>query len=235
MARIRTIKPEFWLNEDLSLISSDAALLAIGLLNYSDDEGYFNANPMLIKAAVFPIRQTSCIATVLLPELSNIGYIELFSDSQNRLYGKISNFKNHQVINKPSVSKISCLELVPYNYGSGVVALPSGKERKGREDSGEENKEKNNKKENPLSLKTKSQLEAWEEAFGKFSIEHISPWIHENNLNPNLVKEEIESFRLSCQAKGYKYQSFPAAFKKWGCDKVKCKNKGGVSERDKWR
>lgn len=65
MARIRTIKPTFWTDEDMAEISESACLLAIGLLNYADDEGYFNANPKLIKAAVFPIRETSRSIPVL--------------------------------------------------------------------------------------------------------------------------------------------------------------------------
>ena len=38
MARIRTIKPEFWRDEDLSGLPAETALLAIGLLNHADDE-----------------------------------------------------------------------------------------------------------------------------------------------------------------------------------------------------
>lgn len=66
MARIRTIKPEFWTDEDMAEVSEPACLLAIGLLNYADDEGYFNANPKLIKAAVFPIREPSVPIPVLI-------------------------------------------------------------------------------------------------------------------------------------------------------------------------
>ena len=68
MARIRTIKPEFWRNEALSNISSEACLLAIGLLNHCDDEGYFNANPKLVESDVFPLRNLSNTTTVLLRE-----------------------------------------------------------------------------------------------------------------------------------------------------------------------
>jgi hypothetical protein len=236
MARIRTIKPDFWLNESIASISSEAALLAIGLLNYADDEGYFNANPLLIKAAVFPIRDTSCIATVLLRELSNIGYIELFNDTSGRLFGRVSNFKEHQVINKPTPSKISELELLPYNYGSTTVALPSGKERKGKESNGREARPK---KISPLSLKTKSTIQSWEASFGKLSIEHLGVWVEENNLSTDGVKKELEIFRNKCEAKGYEYVNFPAAFKDWGCDKEKCKKKVSVDEfnrlqREKW-
>ncbi|WP_336240464.1 DnaT-like ssDNA-binding domain-containing protein [Citrobacter werkmanii] len=138
MARIRTIKPEFWLNEDLSLISESACLLAIGLMNYSDDEGFFNANPLLIKAAVFPIRETSGTVPVLLQELNNCGYIDLFSCSDGKSYGKIVNFGKHQVINKPKPSKIKELSLIPYKYGIENVSVPPGKERKGKDQGKEE-------------------------------------------------------------------------------------------------
>jgi hypothetical protein len=56
MARIRTIKPEFWRHEDLSALPEATHMLAAQLLNYADDYGYFNANPALIKAEVSPLR-----------------------------------------------------------------------------------------------------------------------------------------------------------------------------------
>nr|WP_282564193.1 DnaT-like ssDNA-binding domain-containing protein [Providencia rettgeri] len=131
MARIRTIKPTFWTDEDMADISEAACLLAIGLLNYADDEGYFNANPKLIKAAVFPIRETSGSIPVLLQELSNCGYISLFSAQDGKRYGLINNFTKHQVVNKKTPSKIKELNLLPENYGSDTGGLPLGKEGKG--------------------------------------------------------------------------------------------------------
>ncbi|WP_219495532.1 DnaT-like ssDNA-binding domain-containing protein [Proteus terrae] len=131
MARIRTIKPTFWTDEDMAEISESACLLAIGLLNYADDEGYFNANPKLIKAAVFPIRETSRSIPVLLQELSNCGYISLFSAQNGKHFGLINNFTKHQVVNKKTPSKIKEMNLLPYDYGSDTVGLPLGKEGKG--------------------------------------------------------------------------------------------------------
>ncbi|EGO4161254.1 primosomal protein [Escherichia coli] len=116
MARIRTIKPEFWTDEDMAELSEPACLLAIGLLNYADDEGYFNANPKLIKAAVFPIREPSAPIPVLIRELSNCGYLSMFSTSDGKQFGAITNFLKHQVVNKPKESKIKCLPLIPYEY-----------------------------------------------------------------------------------------------------------------------
>ncbi|HIH4317182.1 TPA: DnaT-like ssDNA-binding domain-containing protein [Morganella morganii] len=133
MARIRTIKPTFWTDEDMAEVSEAACLLAIGLLNYADDEGYFNANPKLIKAAVFPLREPYGSIPVLLQELSNCGYIRLFSAQNGKRFGLIINFTKHQVINKKTISKIKEMDLVPEGYGSDTGELPPGKEGKGKE------------------------------------------------------------------------------------------------------
>lgn len=131
MARIRTIKPEFWQDEHISSLSPEAALLAIGLLNQADDEGYFNANPRLIQSCVFPLRELSRTVPVLLQDLVGIGYVQLFSGSDGKRYGQVANFVKHQVINKPKPSKIKDLDLVPDEYGIDTVAVPVGKERNG--------------------------------------------------------------------------------------------------------
>lgn len=144
MARIRTIKPEFWRDEDLSSISAEAALLAIGLLNYADDEGYFSANKKLIECDVFPLRDLSSTIPVLLQELSSIGYIRLFDGSDNKQYGQVVNFVKHQVISKPRPSKIKGLDAFHDHSGNGTGTLQEdsgngtgaflvGKERKGKE------------------------------------------------------------------------------------------------------
>lgn len=144
MARIRTIKPEFWRDEDLSSISAEAALLAIGLLNFADDEGYFSANTKLIECDVFPLRELSITVPVLLRELSSIGYVRLFEAADKKQYGHISNFKKHQVISKPQPSKIKSLDVIVDDSGNGTGTLHDdsgngtgtlqvGKERKGKE------------------------------------------------------------------------------------------------------
>lgn len=57
--RIRTIKPEFWTSEAMCSLSKETRLTAIALLNYADDDGYFWANPTLVKAALFPFDDES--------------------------------------------------------------------------------------------------------------------------------------------------------------------------------
>ena len=54
MARIRTIKPEFWEDEKLAKLPIHARLLFIGTWNFADDNGVLLANPVLMKSHIFP-------------------------------------------------------------------------------------------------------------------------------------------------------------------------------------
>lgn len=141
MARIRTVKPEFWQDEDLAALSAEANLLAIGLLNQADDEGFFKANPMLLNAAVFPIRETSSTIHCLISELSNIGYIKLFDGSDGKQYGHVTNFLKHQKINRPTPSKYAPLiEFTEETVSPHTKRAGKGKERKGKERSNSDTK-----------------------------------------------------------------------------------------------
>jgi hypothetical protein len=111
MARIRTIKPEFWANEKLSVLPEATHMLAAALLNYADDEGYFNANHALIRAACFPLREPSVSVPDSLIALSNAGYLKLGSGEDGRRYGQVLKFSEHQRINRPTASKIKDIEV----------------------------------------------------------------------------------------------------------------------------
>lgn len=102
--RIRTIKPEFWMNEKLAGCSEFARLLSIALLNWADDEGYFRANPQLIRGALFPFLDDSKKIPRAIQELSGIGYLMVGSDDDGDQIGKIVKFLNHQRIDKPQKS-----------------------------------------------------------------------------------------------------------------------------------
>jgi hypothetical protein len=54
MARIRTVKPEFWSSEQVMSCSPIARLLFIGIWNFCDDGGNHPMSPRTIKALVFP-------------------------------------------------------------------------------------------------------------------------------------------------------------------------------------
>lgn len=140
MARIRTIKPEFWKHEDLSALPEITHMLAAALLNHADDEGYFNANPALVKAECLPLREYSLSTQEMLNQLSNVGYIELGAGADGKRYGRVVKFDEHQRVNRPTASKIKVIHIV---WGDGLsthgaLSEDSSPERKGKEGKGRE-------------------------------------------------------------------------------------------------
>lgn len=106
MARIRTIKPEFWTHHIMGRVSDSVKCMAIALLNHADDEGYFLADPHIIRSACRPFDDDSRSSHGLITELSRIGWIELCKTDEGFLLGRIVKFKENQVINRPRTSKL---------------------------------------------------------------------------------------------------------------------------------
>lgn len=105
MGRIRTIKPEFWIHEELSALTAETHLLAAGLLNYADDYGFFNPHPALVKAAVFPLRETAVLVPLMMEQLAAIGYIRIGTTKSGRKVGEVINFLSHQRVSHPTKSR----------------------------------------------------------------------------------------------------------------------------------
>jgi len=102
MARIRTIKPEFWDDEKLSTIKRDARLLFIALWNFADDYGVVKGNPTWLKNKIFSyddIRQADFNSW--LEDLRKIRAIIPFEVNGER-YLYIRTFRDHQKVDKPS-------------------------------------------------------------------------------------------------------------------------------------
>jgi hypothetical protein len=74
-------------------------------VNYADDEGYFNANPVLVKAGTNPLRTDKTKIEDQLDQLEAIGYIEI-RKSGIKHYGRICNFDEHQRVSHKVNSKI---------------------------------------------------------------------------------------------------------------------------------
>ena len=134
MARIRTIKPEFWTDERLTECSLSARLLFIGMLNFADDNGNLAYSAKRLKMQVFP---ADAIDTQpLIDELLAHGVLIEYSVNGDK-YLNIKGFSKHQVINRPSASSIP----QPPNTDDSVSthgALTDGKEGKGEEGNKEE-------------------------------------------------------------------------------------------------
>jgi hypothetical protein len=109
MARIRTIKPEFWTDEKSGTLSDFAKCLFLGLLNHCDDYGVTEWSLLQWRAKIFPYHYDTtpvAIQKALIEELLPRGLIiQFWHDDEKgtvKMYAFIRNFDKHQVINKPS-------------------------------------------------------------------------------------------------------------------------------------
>jgi len=134
--RIRTVKPEFWSHPVMARQSDATRLLAIGLLNHADDEGYFYADAALVRSALRTFDDDSKIVLASLQELSCIGYIEIKEHPTHGLLGKIVSFLSHQRVDKPKQSIIK--ELFDSSTNPRSIQDQSCLDRKGKEGKGKD-------------------------------------------------------------------------------------------------
>lgn len=135
MARIRTIKPEFWTDERIVELSAFARLLFIGLWNFCDDDGRMVYSPKRIKLQIFPADdvQISELFGELRGKSEDFGVKSLVDiyGIGNTQYLQVSNFSKHQKVDKRTPSKVP----PPPNSAEFPRIVPT--EGKGR-DQGEE-------------------------------------------------------------------------------------------------
>ena len=139
MARIRTIKPEFWDDLKVAKISRDARLLYIGMWNFADDLGVIIGDSLWIKSKVFPFDQIQIQQfDKWIQELVKSGFISQFSHKGEDFY-YLPNLTRHQVINRPNLDKVnvkqSDLSVIVdslINHGTFNDDSYSGKEGKGK-------------------------------------------------------------------------------------------------------
>lgn len=77
MARMRSVKPEFWADEDLSALPRDARLLYVGLWNLADEHSRLRGDPRYVKGQLFPYDDDLPATDVdrLLGHLADIGKV----------------------------------------------------------------------------------------------------------------------------------------------------------------
>lgn len=134
MARIRTIKPEFWEDEKLAKFPVHARLLFIGTWNFADDNGALLANPVLMKSHIFPYEDIG-ISTISewIDMLVENGML-IRTTYNGKDYLVIRKFLIHQKINRKSIRINIPLPVVlqvidEYNKTHGVLTEPSLQER----------------------------------------------------------------------------------------------------------
>ena len=105
MARIRTIKPEFWTSEQVMECSTSARLLFIGLWNFCDDAGRMVLSCKRIKAQIFPSDEINGDAVRrMIDELSTTGLINIYL-VDGKEYLQVTGW-HHQKIDRPRTSEL---------------------------------------------------------------------------------------------------------------------------------
>lgn len=96
MARIRTIKPEFFTSEDIVALPPLSRLLYIALWCEADREGRLEWKPKTFKLRYFPA--DDCDIAIMCEEIVGAGLVALY-EVDGKTYAEIPTFKHHQVIN----------------------------------------------------------------------------------------------------------------------------------------
>ena len=131
--RIRTVKPEFWSHPVMSRQDDHVKLLALGLLNLADDEGYFYADARMVRNALRPLDDDSVRTHGALIILEEIGFIEVREHRTHGAIGKITSFRRHQVVNRPTKSVLAQVFTGCSVSDHGGLTDDSVPERKGKE------------------------------------------------------------------------------------------------------
>jgi len=130
MARIRTIKPGFFLDDELAELPYAARLLFAGLWCLADREGRLEDRPKRIKAEVLPYDDEDVDA--LLTALAEAGFVQRYEVDGTR-YIQVVNFAKHQ---KPNHREAA--STIPPPDGNGPHPFPGtpghARERQGTRD-----------------------------------------------------------------------------------------------------
>lgn len=134
MARIRTIKPEFWTSEKIVELSIEARLLFIGMWNFADDHGNMSASSKRMKMQIFPADNVDIDSCLL--EILQGGFISYY-EVEGKKYLHINGFTKHQKVNSKVAHKVPPPESEKKSDEEDKKALEKEKEKE---------KEKNIKK-----------------------------------------------------------------------------------------
>jgi hypothetical protein len=127
MARIRTVKPEFFTSDDICALSPFARLLYVGLWCEADREGRLVWTPGVLKRRYLP--DDPCDIADITAELIGRGLVVLYGEG----LAYIPTFSRHQHVNaREALSKL------PPPAGEAARDLRTGREGEGKEGNGKE-------------------------------------------------------------------------------------------------
>ena len=208
MARIRTIKPEFFTSEQVAKCSPTARLLFVGMWCFCDDNGVHPASLMRIKMEVFPsdlFDETKIQG--LISELKNNGLIFEFSANDEQ-YWHVTGWKKHQRIEKPTykypsppaVNSASIPRVIDDNSTTvrGVVGDRSTPDWNGLEWIGMEEREEHCREDAPAP-QNDSEKEQKPKRMKKPTVDEVREFCREHNL-----RMDAEAFIAYFESNGWK-------------------------------
>lgn len=133
MARIRTIKPDFWTDEKIVELSFEARLFFIGSWNFADDNGNLQRSAKKLKMQIFPADAIDC--EPIIQSLITHGMLSEY-EVNGETFLHIKGFRKHQVINRPSKTGLPAPDSgsTPTPLSEPSLTEGKGKEGKGKEE-----------------------------------------------------------------------------------------------------
>jgi hypothetical protein len=101
MARIRTLKPEFWQDEKLSPLPAIDRLVFLGLVSQADDAGRIVDTPRLLDGLLFPHTNDTCASS--LGTLATVGVIARGRTASGQRVIQIVGWAKHQKVDHPNM------------------------------------------------------------------------------------------------------------------------------------
>ena len=154
MARIRTIKPEFWEDEKIGKLPIPCRLFFIGCWNFADDFGVIKGNAALLKSQIFPYDENLRVSEIK-------KWIDALVDARmlvpiihaEESYYFIRTFRSHQVLykryDKSYIGKGIVKELISKALNDNDVNTTSTLRDNDVNTTEEKEEEKEDKKESP--------------------------------------------------------------------------------------
>ena len=121
--RNRMIKKEFWHSHRILSISPYERLMFIAMFNVADDDGILKNSALTMKSVCYACDENITISMVedYIKNLLGVGLIEL---NDERTLIRITNWKNHQRIDKPTPSRHKFKKAILENYGNDTRVFP---------------------------------------------------------------------------------------------------------------
>ena len=154
MARIRTVKPEFWEDEKIGKLPIPCRLFFIGCWNFADDFGVIKGNAALLKSQIFPYDENLRVSEIKkwIDSLVDARMLVPIIHAEESYYF-IRTFRSHQILDKrydkSYIGKEIAKDLINRALNDNVVNTTSTPRDNDVFTTTEKEEEKEDKKESP--------------------------------------------------------------------------------------